>query len=350
MSPASTSIRPFEQAYTTGLLALQHKTLAEMSQQKILPFSHTHSADLFAQDPQPHHSGFTRRLKSAPAGGILAVDLLTVKHEGASIQGVGRIYSSTDNGVVWGHAFVSSALVYPDQDPVPLQLAPFPTQQMATETYPRLSATEGMLNIAGDVIEAGYEVKAAVFDAQFTTRLGLRSLKFMPVAFVGRCRTDAWVILGREKVQVRTLAERYRPGRSRWYKRFRWYAKRVEVWLEEVGRVDLVLVWKAKGVDWECFALLSSVQGGVQEVLNTWRLRWDLEWSHRLYKQNLGLGKCQCRRFSSQLKHTDLVLDAFLEVRAERLFSPGLSWRRAQERVAMVRRNLVLTASSRIAA
>ena len=117
---------------------------------------------------------------------------------------------------VWCGAmrFVSSALVYPDQDPVPLQLAPFPTQQMATETYPRLSATEGMLNIAGDVIEAGYEVKAAVFDAQFTTRLGLRSLKFMPVAFVGRCRTDAWVILGREKVQVRTLAERYRPGRS----------------------------------------------------------------------------------------------------------------------------------------
>ena len=232
----------------------------------------------------------------------------------------------------------------------PLQLAPFPTEQMATPTYPRLSATEGMLNIVGDVIEAGYEVKAAVFDAQFSTRLGLRSLKFMPIAFVGRFRTDAWVFLGRERVQVRTLAERYRPGRSRWYKRFGWYAKRLEVWLAEVGRVDLVLVWKGKGTDWECFALISSVHGGVQSVLNIWKLRWDLEWSHRLYKQNLGLGKCQCRRFSSQLKHADLVLDAFLRVRAERLFSPLLSWRRAQERVAMVRRNLVLTGSSRIEA
>ena len=358
MSPASSSIRPdanaqtsyFEQAYTTGLLALQHKTLAKMKQHQLLPYSHTHSADLLAGDPQPHRSGLTRHLKQAPAGGILAVDLLTVKHEGASIQGVGRIYSSTDNGVVWGHAYLSSALVYPDQDPVPLQLAPFPTRQMATETYPRLSATEGMLNIVGDVIEAGYEMKAAVFDAQFSTRLGLRSLKFMPDAFVGRCRTDAWVYLGREHVQVRALADRYRPGRSRWYKRFRWYAKRVEVWIEEVGRVDLVVVWKAKGADWECFALLSSVRGGVQEVLNIWKRRWDLEWSHRLYKQNLGLGKCQCRRFFSQLKHADLVLDAFLEVRAERRSSPSLSWRRAQERVAMARRNLVLTGTTRIAA
>ena len=156
MSPATASIRPFEHAYTTGLLALQHKTLAEMSQQQILPHSHTHSADLLAQDPQPHRSGLARRLKDAPAGGILAVDLLTVKHDGPAIEGIGRVYSSTDNGVVWGHAFVSSALVYPDQDPVPLQLAPFPTEQMATPMYPRLSATEGMLNIVGDVLEANY--------------------------------------------------------------------------------------------------------------------------------------------------------------------------------------------------
>lgn len=56
------------------------------------------------------------------------------------------------------------------------------------------------------------------------------------------------------------------------------------MWLEEIGRVDLVVVWKAKGADWECFALLSSVQGGVQEVLHALRLRWVLEASHRLYK------------------------------------------------------------------
>ena len=221
---------------------------------------------------------------------------------------------------------------------------------MATETCSRLNATEGMLSIAGDVRKAGYELKAVVFDAQFTTRLGLRSLKSLPSAFVGRCRTDLWVVQGKERVQVRTLAERFPPGKSRYYKRYGWYVKRLKVWLEEVGRVDLIMVWKAKGADWECFALLSTKEGGIQEVLATWKPRWDFEASHRLYKQNLGLGKCQCRRYSSQLKHADLVLDAFLEIRAERRHSPHLSWRRAQEQVAIRHTNALLTEASRLVA
>lgn len=350
MSPTASSIQPFTEAYLTGLLSLQHKTLAEMSQQQLLPHSHGHSASLLAQETKPHQAGLARRLRSASAGGILAVDLVSVKHEGACVQGVGRVYSSSDNGMMWGHAFISSALVFPQQDPYPLQLAPFVSENMATETYPFLSATEGMLSIAGDVHQAGYEVKVVAFDAQFSTRLGLRSLKFLSLPFVGRCRTDLWVVHGKERVQVRTLAACFPPGRSRYYKRFGWYAKRLNVWLEEVGHVDLVLIWKANGEGWECFALLSSLKGGVQEVLQTWQLRWDLEKSHRLYKQNLGLGKCQCRRYSAQLKHADLVLDAFLEVREERRQYPGLSWRRAQEQLAMRRKNAVLTEASPLVA
>jgi|FLYL01.1.fsa_nt_gi hypothetical protein len=210
----------------------------------------------------------------------------------------------------------------------------------------KLSATEGLLNVTADVVTAGYSAKAAVFDAQFSTRLGLRSLKFLPLPFVGRCRTDLWVWLGKERVQVRDLADRYPPGKARYYKRFGWYAKRLKVFVDEVGRVDLVIVGK-KGYGLECFALLSTLQAGVQEVLQAWKLRWELEKSHRLYKQNLGLGKCQCRRYGAQLKHADLVLDAFLTVRRERQEQPSLSWRRAQERVGVRLKNDVPTESSR---
>lgn len=221
---------------------------------------------------------------------------------------------------------------------------------MATETYPHLSASEGMLSVAGEVYKAGYRAKAIVFDAQFTTRLGLRSLKFLPLPFVGRCPTDLWVVHGKEQLQVRSLAERYPPGKSRYYKRFRCYAKRLRVWLEEVGHMDLVVVWKAKGEAWDCFALLSTLAGGVQDILETWRLRWALEASHRLYKQNLGLGQCQCRRYASQLKHADLVKGAFFEVRTEPEQSPHLAWRRAQEQLAINRRNALLTETSPLAA
>jgi hypothetical protein len=95
--------------------------------------------------------------------------------------------------------------------------------------------------------------------------------------------------------------------------------------LEEVGTVDLVIVWKKKGRGWECFALLSSLDTGVQEVLQAWKLRWDLEKSHRLYNQNLGLGKCQCRLYAAQLKHANQVPEAFPMVRRERQRHSGLS-------------------------
>ena len=81
----------------------------------------------------------------------------------------------------------------------------------------------------------------------------------------------------------------------------------------------------------------------MQGVLEIWRLRWGLEVSHRLYKQSFGLGACVCRSYAAQLKHADLVIEAFLEVRRERARSPDLGWRRARERVAGRRRNASLT-------
>ena len=349
-SPAEPSISRVETAYLTGLLDLQHKTLSEMKQKELLPFSIRHSSVLLAQDPHPYRNSLPQRLKRAPPGGILAVDLHPVHHEGSSIEGVGRIYSSTDNGVIWGHTYLSSALVFPGQDAYPLQLAPFMTEVMATETYPRLMASEALLNIVGDVIEAGYEPRAAVFDAQFSTRLALRSLRFMGIPFVGRCRTDLWVVHRKERVKVKELARRFPPGRARYYPRFGIYAKRIRVVLEEVGRVSLMLIWKGRGYGWECFALVSSVREGVQGVLEIWGLRWKLESSHRLYKQAFGLGKCLCRRFAAHLKHADLVLEAFHWVRRERVRSPSLTWRRAQEVVAARRRNAVLTGTNALAA
>ncbi len=206
-----------------------------------------------------------------------------------------------------GHSLLSSALIWQDKDPLPLRLEAFLTPAMATSTYPLLTPTEGMLNIAGDVNLAGYQLKGVVVDAQFTTSLGLRSLDLLNVPFIGKCRINLKVRYQEKLVKVKELAEQFRPGRARWYKRFGWYAKRLKVYLPEVGEVDLVLVWKHQGYGYELFALVSTVKAGLQEVLGAWKRRWELEKSHRLYKQNFGLGDCQCRRYAAQLKHADLV-------------------------------------------
>ncbi len=144
------------------------------------------------------------------------------------------------------------------EDPYLLRCDPFPDVLMSTELYPRLTATEAMLSVAGDVVSAGIKVKTLLVDAQFTTRLGLRSLKQLPLAFVGRFRSNAKVMFEAQQIRVKDLAKRFLPGKARWYPKLRRYIKRLEVVLAEVGVVELLIVWKAQGFGWHLTTLIST--------------------------------------------------------------------------------------------
>ena len=221
---------------------------------------------------------------------------------------------------------------------------------MSTPLYPKLTATEAMLTVAGDVTVAGAEVKGVVVDAEFTTRLGLRSLKHLPLPFVGRFRTNAKVMFEAQKVRVKELAERFPPGRARWYPKLKRYVKRLEVVLEEVGVVDLLIIWKAQGHGWHLTALISTLEAGIQEVVKVWGSRWSLEVSHRTRKQNLALGACQCFTYAPHLLHADLVIDAFHLIAQERERTPGLTWKQAQQQAATNLENVLLTRITHLAA
>jgi hypothetical protein len=130
---------------------------------------------------------------------------------------------------MWGHTLVSSGLVTLGEDPYLLRCDPFIDELMSTERYPKLTATEAMLTVAGDVVSAGVKVKALLVDAEFTTRLGLRSLKALPLAFVGRFRSNAKVLFEAQHVRVKDLAKRFLPGKARWYPKLRRYIKRLEI-------------------------------------------------------------------------------------------------------------------------
>ncbi len=251
---------------------------------------------------------------------------------------------------MWGHTLVSSGLVQLGEDPYLLRCDPFPDELMSTERYPRLTATEAMLTVAGDVVSAGVKVKALLVDAEFTTRLGLRSLKQLPLAFVGRFRSNAKVMFEAQKVRVNDLAKRFMPGKARWYPKLRRYIKRLEVVLAEVGTVELLIVWKAQGFGWHLTTLISTLKAGVQEVFQAWSARWSLEVSHRLRKQSLALGACQCLTYAAHLQHAELVNRAFELMRLERQRTSYLTWKSAQQRAAETLRNALLTEGFRMVA
>lgn len=251
--------------------------------------------------------------------------------------------------MVWGHSWVASSLVYPQQDIYPLRLEPFPTLPMSSSPYPRLTPGEGLLNMVGDVRMAGYLPAGVVADAQMFNRIAMRSLNRMGVPFLARIRSNSKVWFEQGYLCIRDLAERYRPGQARYYPRFGWYAKKLAVFLPEVGPLYLLLVWKPQGYAFELMALVTTLDQGVQSLLQIWKLRWWEEVAHRIYKQNLGLSRCQCRKFAAQLKHADLVLQAFHLIRAERAGAnapPVLSWRKAQQRAALRLKYRLLTEQS----
>ena len=333
-----------------------------MQQQGCLPVGRHQTCRTLASDPLPHNSALTRRqpkdglFGSAPSRGFLAVDLITIKHEGERIEGVGRHYSSSTRGVCWGHTFTSSALVSPGQDPYLrgrirwIRCDPFPDSRMATREYPKLTPSEALSNLVGDSIMAGYEFSGLLADAQFATKLSLRSLKLLGVPFLMRYRTNAKIIVGDKIMKVRELAERYPRGSARWYSKLERYVKRLKVAIPKVGAVDLLIVWKWQSRGWQLTALVSTIEGGVQEVMRAWKSRWSLEVSHRIRKQNLALGGCQCRSFAAHLKHADLVIEAFNLVREQRRRSPDLSWRAAQCLAAEGLESAMVTGLNAIAA
>lgn len=316
----------------------------------LLPYSKSYSCKLLAVDPTPHQHALSRRLPHAPQDAYLAVDLVNIPHEGPRIEAVDRHHSTSDKAVVWGHLMSSSALVAPGIDPFLLRSDPYPTARMSTATYPCLTPTEALLNVVGEVTSANYALKGVLVDAQFTTRLGLRSLKYITVGIIGRFRTNNKVMYEAEMVKVRELAERFPPGVARWYAKFGRYVKRLKVVIPEVGEVDLLIIWKAQGTGWYLSVLISTVKAGIQEILSSWLARWSLEVSHRLRKQALGWSACQCCSFAAQLMHADLVIEAFNRVRQERARSPGLSWKEAQKVAALRLRNALLTEETRRAA
>lgn len=295
------------------------------------------------------HEPWRGRLAVAPTGGYLAVDFIKVEHEGERIEGVDRQFSH--EGIIWGQRFTTSALVFTaGQDPVVLRADAAPSERMATADYPYLSASEAMMNVVGEVLLSGYELRGVLVDAEFTSKLTLRSLPHFPVGIIGRFRSSTRVEYEGRQLQAKRLAEDYRPGKARYYRRLRLYAKRLTVLLPEVGKLDLIFLWYPHKAEFTLSILVSTIKAGLQELISAFRARWGLEVMHRLLRQNLSLAKCQCLAFVAQLRHLDFCIDALQRIRLVRSRDPVLSWKQAQTLAAQQARKTMLTESTWLAA
>lgn len=343
---SSTAIARLRDGYVTGLVS-GLSSIRDMVAAGLLCFGLTHSCRLMKQAVA--EESWRERLLAAPPGAYLAVDFIKLKHEGEYIEGVDRHYTHT--GIQWGHRFTTSALVFTDgQDPYMLRVGAAPTKRMATAHQPYLTASEAMLNVTGDVLVSGYDLKGVVVDAEFTSKLTLRSLPHFPVGIIGRFRSSTRVSYQGQTLKAKDLAMQFAPGRARYYCKLKCYAKRLTVLLPDVGQLDLIFLWYPCGYDWKLSVLVSTIAAGLQELIRAFKARWGLEVMHRTLKQNLALAKCQCLTFAAQLRHFDYCIQALHFIRRARRRFPNLSWKQAQKLAAEHAQNPLLTELSQITA
>ena len=214
---------------------------------------------------------------------------------------------------------------------------------MASDLYPYRTPGQALLQSVKVVTEAGYDLAGVVFDNQFAGKLHLAGLLAQHTPFVARARLNQKIEFEGQKLSIRELGQQYPPGKARYYKRFGWYVKRLKIKLDGVGELDLMVIWLPQQEGFKLIALFSTLKAGIQEVIATWKARWDLERVHRLLKQNLGLSKCLCRSYAAQLKHADLTLSALLHIRQQKQLFPDLSWRETQQKTAQILRSQLLT-------
>lgn len=186
--------------------------------------------------------------------------------------------------------------------------------------------------------------------AEFTSKLTLRSLPHFPTGIIGRFRSSTRVEYQGKRLQAKRLAEQFKPGKARFYKKLRLYAKRLTVLLPEVGKLDLIFVWYPHSTGFQLSILVSTIRAGLQELISAFKGRWGLEVMHRVLRQNLALASCQCLAFAAQLRHLDFCIDALHRIRLVRQHAPDLSWKQAQKLAAEHAKNALLTGLNQMAA
>ncbi|MDW8481304.1 MAG: transposase [Meiothermus sp.] len=340
----------WEQGYVLGLMQSEHKNPSAIAASGATGYSPSYSCRLLRQEARPHEASRGRRLSEAPQGMYLGVDLVPVAHQGCWIEGVDRVYSSSDKAPVWGHNLLSCGLVRYGKHPYPLSLEGFPTESMRSEVYPYRTPGEAMWEVVKAICKNGYSLTGVVFDNQFAGKTYLAKLHQHNLPFVARARLNQKVEHGGKQSSIRALGEHYPPGKARYYKRFGWYAKRIKITLADVGPLDVLLIWLPQQEGFQLMALFSTLDAGIQEVLAAWKARWNLEQVHRLLKQNLGLSRCLSRSYAAQLKHADLTIEALHLIRQQKHLHPELSWRAAQHKAAKNLKSQLLTEHSSLSA
>ena len=253
----------------------------------------------------------------------IIIDDTVLEHPyGPCIQGTGKYWDNSEKRWTLGHNIVTS-MVANDDHAEPLDMC-FYLKKNYAETNNAVFKTK--IQIACEIIRARAKqlsVNGAVLDSWFCCEKIMSECEKQGLNWYSELRGNRNVYLSENsgKIHVSDFAKAISPSEFKSVdlpESWKRYTRMVETIVIIKGKrtkarkIKLVILWDGEE-DSESFKFLATndLSASGVEVVEIYRLRWNIEEFHRDAKQNLGLADCMFRKYDGVLTHVLLVLLAY---------------------------------------
>jgi SRSO17 transposase len=240
-------------------------------------------------------------------GGVLVLDDTLIEKSGHEMEGTGYLYDHGQHRNVWCHCFVTT--MYSDGDErVPLHLEPYVKEEACASSGRRFCTKN---ELAVELVDKALEYvhpDVVIFDSWYGSQELMRHIDSRGLNFVTESKSNRLIEDGGKK-QVRD----YLAGHRHEFRRikrprteYRWYHEVVST-IKGGLLVKFVIFKKQLADDGALVLMTNALDMDVQDVICSYKRRWDIEVYYRDCKQCLGMGEYQVRSIDVGVIHLLLV-------------------------------------------
>ena len=300
--------------YISGLIALSKKTVKKISEACIDENDSSALNRILTEAKFEKESFETRYLKKIcylfrGLDIFLLLDDTLAKHNGKYIEETQMHFDHSTNEYVRGHQFFTAILYTPV-----LQLPIFP------ELYSKNtdSKIEMAKNLISKLVHAKIQIHTVLFDSWYSDKDLIKACLKAKIRVICAVKTNRKVRFFRARnynslslVSKQTRVQKLYECRigDKIYD-----VRAEEAYLNKLPLMRLVISHERiddKLSDRVIHLISTNIKDTVDEILNTYKIRWHIETYHRDIKQNLGFAKAFFRKTEGIVRHAIFVALAY---------------------------------------
>ena len=241
-------------------------------------------------------------------GGVLALDDTLIEKSGREMEGTGYLYDHSQNRNVWCHCYVTTMYSNGDER-VPLHLVPYVKEEVCASSGRRFRTKN---ELAVDLVDEALEYvhpRVVVFDSWYGSQAVMKHITAHGLAFVTESKSNRLIESGEDEMQVREYLACHRDEFDEMKEPSTEYRFAHEIVSEIKGGivVKFVFLKKKEEDDGALVLMTNALDMKADDVICSYKGRWDIEVYYRDCKQCLGMGEYQVRSIDVGVIHLLLV-------------------------------------------